>query len=308
MTAAHSLQILLDLVTTFAFLVGAVIVLPQALGYAASRLLRSNVVGVASTSLTLVGLLYFVFEGGIFIGPEPEIDGIRWTFVLSLVCINLFASGIVLGPLRDLWRLHQSLPRILRVQWLVPFSVAVVTFSARLFELPPGPLCDEGMILFMEGGCDYGVSNIFFHSKLGLLASLNIAFVVAWIGRTRVQPLGFAPHFLIAGCLALANWSGGYCDTYYKNPNGSIGQMVIETAAFALLGIVILERWSGARLKLLLLALVGWNLAHVGLFYLWLSLFDHWTWIHSAALTLTLASSGIALRSSLLDRKLPLEG
>ncbi|HEV7238381.1 MAG TPA: hypothetical protein VGQ36_04005 [Thermoanaerobaculia bacterium] len=29
------------------------------------------------------------------------------------------------------------------------------------------------MVLFMEGGCDFGQSNVFFHSKLGLLIALT---------------------------------------------------------------------------------------------------------------------------------------
>jgi hypothetical protein len=34
------------------------------------------------------------------------------------------------------------------------------------------------MVLFMEGGCDMGESNIFF-SKLGALLAVNVAFVAA---------------------------------------------------------------------------------------------------------------------------------
>ena len=83
-------------------------------------------------------------------------------------------------PVLTTWRAHQDLPRLLRLQWLVPLTVALVFVGGRFFTLPPGPLCDEGMILFMEGGCDFGDSNIYFFSKLGLLVSLNVAFVVAW--------------------------------------------------------------------------------------------------------------------------------
>ena len=102
------------------------------------------------------------------------------------------------------WRHHQDLPRPLRLQWIVPLTLVLVVVLGRFFELPPGPLCDEGMILFMEGGCDFGWSNVFFFSKLGLLISLNAAFVVAWIGGVR-HFLGFAPHFAVAVSLALLN-------------------------------------------------------------------------------------------------------
>jgi hypothetical protein len=143
------------------------------------------------------------------------------------------------------------------------------------------------MILFMEGGCDWGLSNVFFFSKLGLLVSLNVAFVVAWlVGISGV--IGFVPHLTVAVGLALVSWSGGRCDSYYDHPNGSIGQMILELTAFAILGILVLMRWQKGGAWFLVSALLGWNLVHVSYFYAWLVLFPHWTWAHTASLMLSL--------------------
>ena len=193
--------------------------------------------------------------------------------------------------MRRIWRAHQDLPRLVRLQWIIPLTLALVVLGGNFFTLPPGPLCDEGMVLFMEGGCDWGPSNMFFFSKLGLLVSLNVAFVVAWFGGVRGF-MGLVPHFLLALSLALVTWSGGRCDSYYGHPNGSIGQMILEIAAFALLGVVLLLRWQkGAAWKLALM-LTGWNLLHVTSFYVWLVLFRHWTWGHTALVILSLVVTG----------------
>jgi hypothetical protein len=297
MTAASYLEIVFSLITTYTILVVLVLGVPQLISYAIFRFTKSLSIALVTSPVVLVVILGLMFDGGLYLGREPEIDGIRWTFAFSLCCLNLLAAGIILGPLRSMWRDHQLLPLLLRVHWLVPFSVGIIVLSARLFELPPGPLCDEGMVLFMEGGCDYGVSNIFFHSKLGLLVSLNIAFVVGWLEKSKTRLGGYLPHFVIAGCLALANWSGGYCDTYYDHPNGSIGQMVLEVTAFALLGVVLLQRWSGSKVRILLAAVLGWNLSHTGVFYLWLALFNHWTWAHTIAIMVTLTAVAFTLRA-----------
>src|SRR5512145_2975013 len=88
-----------------------------------------------------------------------------------------------------LWRAHQALPRPLRLQWIVPGTFLFVTVTGLFIGLPSGPLCDEEMVLFMEGGCDMGHSNVFFFSKLGMLVVLTGALSLAW--RKRVT--GFAP-------------------------------------------------------------------------------------------------------------------
>lgn len=208
-----------------------------------------------------------------------------------------------MSSLQRIWRAHQGLPRLVRVQWMVPLTVALVMVGGLVFTLPPGPLCDEGMILFMEGGCDFGLSNIYFYSKLGLLVSLNVAFVIAWFEGI-AGFLGFVPHFTVAAFLAWVQRSGGRCDSYYDHPNGSIGQMVLELTAVALLGLIVLMRWQKGKTWHLALALLGWNLVHVGFFYLWLLLFPHWTWAHSTSLVLSLvATAGILSTGKWLPRR-----
>lgn len=182
------------------------------------------------------------------------------------------------GPRLD-WQ-QRALPAALRFWVLIPATMALVAIAGLIFTLPPGPLCDDGMVLFLEGGCDWGLSNLFFFSKLGALVAVNFAFVWAWRRRVgRLWP--FAPHVLLLLLLAVVYRSGGRCDTYYEQPNGSFGQMAFELAAFAALGLALLpslrDRGWGAALA----AAVAWNLLNVGLFYGWLEAAPHWSWLHS---------------------------
>jgi hypothetical protein len=197
--------------------------------------------------------------------------------------------------LASIMRAHQQLPRVVRLQYLVPITVVVVAVLGLGLTLPPGPLCDEGMALFMEGGCDWGESNVFFYSKLGLMLSLVMAFAVAWRGRVRGFT-GFVPHLAVAAVLAYLTRSGGMCDTYYTHANGSIGQMVVEVTGWSVLGIAILRRWSGGPWQALLGVAAGWCLAYVGGFYAWLPAFPHWSWAHTVAVTSTLVAAGVASR------------
>jgi hypothetical protein len=179
-----------------------------------------------------------------------------------------------------LFRDHAALPIPLRIWVVVPATVALVGIGGLAFTLPPGPLCDEGMVLFMEGGCDWGESNVFFFSKLGLLVALNIIFAVAWQRKVR-RVTGFTPHLLVLTYLVVTERSGGRCDTYYSHPNGSIGQMVLECIGFALLGMSLVaaaEQRTGLRL---IATLVAWNAFHVAVFYSGLLFTAHWTWTHS---------------------------
>jgi hypothetical protein len=177
-------------------------------------------------------------------------------------------------------RQHGLLPRLLRVGLVVPFTLALVIFSGLTFTLPAGPLCDEGMVLFMEGSCDYGGSNIFFHSKLGLLIALNLVFVLAW--RSNVREVdGFGLHVLVLLGLTLLNLSESDCENYYGRPNGNTGQMLLEGSAFAGVGMAFLlppVRRSWPRLVAFVAA---WNALHVAVFYAGLSFTDHWTWTHT---------------------------
>lgn len=125
---------------------------------------------------------------------------------------------------------------------------------------------------------------MFFWSKLGLLLTLNIAFWVAW--KNRVHHLaGFAPHFALLTWIALANLSGGECDTYYSHPNGSIGQMTLESMGFSILGLTIIRKWRYRGRYALALAVTCWNGLHVALFYAGLTFTNHWTWTNTFFVT-----------------------
>ena len=189
---------------------------------------------------------------------------------------------------------------------LVPLTLVLDVLLGSCFTLPPGPLCDEGMVLFLEGGCDWAGSNIFFFSKISLLLTINLAFLVA----SRLEPLPprtFVPHLLLLAFLGLAARSGQECDTYYSHPNGSFGQMVLEAAAFAILGLALLPKVRAGSFAKVLVACALWNIAHVALFYLWLPLADHWTWWHTTFLCASLlaAAAVVSARRPLPKKPLP---
>ena len=186
---------------------------------------------------------------------------------------------------------HRKLPRSLRVWLIIPGIAIFVIFTGLVFTLPPGPLCDEGMVLFMEGGCDWGESNVFFFSKLGLLLGINFAFVVAWLSGVRsIQ--GFLPHLVVLGVLAVLPLSDPKCDTYYGHPNGSIAQMNAEAAGFSVAGIALLRRFKTHPRRLLVPLILAWNGFHIGIFYLGLTFTHHWTWLHTAWVAVTLSLLG----------------
>jgi hypothetical protein len=201
----------------------------------------------------------------------------------------------VLRQLPSLLR-QDHLPLVLRVYVLAPLTVAAMVFAGGLFPLPPGPLCDEGMVLFMEGGCDWGVSNIFFFSKAGLLLALNVAFVVAARSASRPLP-GFLVHLLVLAALAWGNQDAGYCESYYGHPNGNVAQMVVEGMAFAGLGMALLPWARGRSWPVVALLTVAWNAVHVAVFYAWLADTAHWTWRHTweVAATLLVLAGGALL-------------
>lgn len=177
-------------------------------------------------------------------------------------------------------RRQEEAPRFLRFHVVVAATVAFIIVAGSVFTLPPGPLCDEGMVLFMEGGCDWGESNIFFFSKLGALLAVNAALLVA--ARSAPFPRSVCvPHLLLLAGLGWGFRSGGGCDSYYSHPNGSIGQMALEVAAFAILGLALVPAVRGRRWGRVVVVTLLWNAVHIGAFYAWLSVTDHWTWLHT---------------------------
>ena len=175
--------------------------------------------------------------------------------------------------------------------------MAWVIIEGSVFTLPPGPLCDEGMVLFMEGGCDWGESNVFFHSKLGLLIALNLVFVAAWRAGIR-EVAGFTPHVMVLLYVTLDNLSGAGCDSYYSHPNGSIGQMTLEAIAFAAIGMSMLTLRSRRTNGRLLAILLAWNGFSVAVFYAGLVFTNHWTWSHTWFICLVQAFVAIAAGSA----------
>lgn len=204
-----------------------------------------------------------------------------------------------LAKLEQLWALPQrDLGPLLRFEVLVPFTLLVWIASGMGFSLPPGPLCDEGMVLFMEGGCDWGLSNIFFFAKASLLLTFNLGLVAAW-WRPPASWRGVWPHFALLGVVVWFHWDDTSCDTYYAHPNGNLAQMVFEMACFAALGIALGRAAQGWTWHSKLATLAAWNGLHVGLFYLFLGLAPHWSWAHTGMLSAALLAAAAGARELL---------
>ncbi len=197
---------------------------------------------------------------------------------LSALCLSFF--------------LQRDLPLGLRFYVLVPVTVITLIQVGNTFPLPPGPLCDEGMVLFMEGGCDWGNSNIFFFSKLMLLLAINVCFLVAVRAGSKPLP-GFLPHLLLLAVMASLFTDAGRCDTYYGHPNGNHSQMILEGMAFAALGMSLLSVTRGRSWPVLAAFALTWNAVHVAAFYGWLAVTDHWTWLHTQLVCGTLLALAV---------------
>ena len=195
---------------------------------------------------------------------------------------------------RHLLRDQLALGPFLRFEALVPFTLGTWILTGFLLTLPPGPLCDEGMVLFMEGGCDYGLSNMFFFAKVSLLVTTHLGLLVSWL-RPPARWRGFLPHFALLALLGWLHRQGGPCDTYYAQPNGSLGQMILEMAAFALLAIALGRATANAPWLWRLAALAGADLFHVGVFYAFLPMVPHWSWVHSALVSSALLLAAVAV-------------
>jgi hypothetical protein len=200
--------------------------------------------------------------------------------------------------------LQRDLPVGLRFYVMVPLTVGILVQVGNLLPLPPGPLCDEGMVLFMEGGCDWGNSNIFFYSKLVLLLALNVSFLVA--ARMESKPFpGFLPHLLLLAGMASLFTDAGRCDTYYDHPNGNLSQMIVEGMAFAVLGMALLTVARGRSWRALAALTLAWNAVHVAAFYGWLSVTDHWTWLHTVLVCGTLLALAVVAQGGWLGSGAP---
>lgn len=184
---------------------------------------------------------------------------------------------------RRVIRAHEGLPVLLRLPMVAVETLGLVIVLGLGCTLPPGPLCDEGMWRFMEGGCDWGESNVFFHGKLGLLLVTN-AVLAAGLFLRRLQLRAFLPHAAALTLLAMAPWlsDAGKCETYYGHPNGNLARMVLEVAAFAGLGLAALGPLRAHRAALRVAGLLAVNAVNVALFQLALSVTPHWTWEHTA--------------------------
>lgn len=189
---------------------------------------------------------------------------------------------------------NSSLPKVLRAPSLILGTALFIFVSGMTLTLPVGPLSDEGMISFMEGGCDWGGSNVFFFSRLGLLIAMNFAVVV--LLRHGVPPLKrFTPHFAAAALLIWWTYDSTYCDDYwYGHPQGNIGQTLVEMVAFALLGFFVARASLSWRPWQKLVAVLAWNGLYVAAFQVGQAWTPHWTWTH------TFSVSGVLSVSALL--------
>lgn len=203
---------------------------------------------------------------------------------------------------------YRALPPFLKLPAVALGTLVLIILLGVTFTLPPGPLCDEGMWLFMEGGCDWGESNVFFFGKLGVLLSVN-AVLAAMLLLPRLDARGLVPHLVVLAAFALLPSFSmpGPCDTYYGHPNGNEAQLVVELAAFALLGLSALGVLRGRAAVWRIAGLLALNLVNVAAFELGLLVTPHWTWLHtaliaavevSAALLVALVGRRVAIRDT----------
>ena len=176
---------------------------------------------------------------------------------------------------------QRALPRPLQLPTLIALTSFFVGTAGLLLTIPPGPWCDDGpMPLFMEGGCDWGNTNIFFFSRLGLLLAVNLTAVVL-VTRPAPTLRGLPLHLGVLVVLIGDFAVDSRCDTYYSHPNGSTGQSVAAIAAFAILGIAVVRSVQHLSRALRLLSLAAWNASFVAIFYAALKLFPYWRWSHT---------------------------
>lgn len=183
---------------------------------------------------------------------------------------------------------HRALPAPLKLHVVAGCCFTVAVLLGLFLPLEPGPLCDEGMILFMEGGCDWGETNLFFMPKLALL-NTTIFVGVAVGGIPKLDRRGLIPHLVALVFLATLPGvsDGGNCDTYYGHPNGNFAQMLIEQAALGALVLASAPLLWNRRMPVQFLTVIAVMLAAVGIFYAWLTVTPHWTWLHTVLVSVS---------------------
>ena len=184
---------------------------------------------------------------------------------------------------------------LLQPSWLIPLTFLWAVGTGLTLTLPPGPLCDEGMVLFFEGGCDWGKSNIYFFAKLAMLSAVNIGLIVAMQHQT-IRRRSLIPFFVTAAMLIAWNVGDTRCENYYAHPQGNLAQLVLEMSSFALLGLSWLRPVKDWDVSVKLWAIVTWNLCYVVLFYTLLEWFPHWSWGHTFMLCFAMLFIGVFIQ------------
>jgi hypothetical protein len=249
------------------------------------------------------GLVALVAMSGPRLVPTPAVlagapwDRIGWAVATAAVAVVGLARYLahpepyVTTPTSAWDALRQRhLPPPLRVGPLATLTFAGIVAAGCLWTLPPGPLADEGMVLFMEGGCDWGASNVFFFAKAGLVVAVGAVYAMALRYRIR-HWLPFTAHYGLGAALVAAFFSDPRCDAYwYGHPQGSIGQMVVETQALGVLALVTARAVAARSLPVggQLAAGAAVPLAYAAAFQLWLPVVPHWTWGHTGLIVAAL--------------------
>lgn len=304
-------QIFSVLIGRFSSSVALAWVLPVAAAFLSRGRLQPSLIygraGLTTVSLCLIAALGLWFVPGLSpYLPYPGFSmgmGVLYSMTLSLpaaiLAFTLLWYWDDCAPASKL----DELPKSLKLGPLAFGTAGFVILSGLILTLPVGPLSDEGMILFMEGGCDWGASNVFFFSRLGLIAAMNFALVVV-LGRGSPPFIRFVPHLIVAGVLISQTYRDVSCDDYwYGHPQGNLGQTLVEIVAFALLGIALGKLAYSWKSSQKLMVLVAWNALFVAIFYAALSQAPHWDWTHTFVVSgsLLVVAALVALRQFSAD-------
>lgn len=273
------------------------------------------VLGISIPRFFLADILVSVESGRLLFFGAPATLIPRWTsflaFLMCLGCLYLLVLkylsnsrtvSVQSEPNFQKNHLKQNPWRFYVRQPYLPTSMRAIQFGLMTFvtivitginlALPVGPLSDEGMVLFMEGGCDWGDSSLFFMSKLGVLVAIN--WCAIWSLRHRASNLNnFMMHFVFLLVLGSFWWADTSCDNYYGHPQGNLGQMSLEAMSFGILLVLTLPTILKRTPKHQIFAIILMNLYHVAVFYFGLLFTDHWTWLHTGITCFLLLVPGV---------------